>query len=204
MPAMNMSGGGGGGGMSGGGGGAMSQAMSEAPAMSAAMSAAMSSGMSAATAMSGGAMSGGGMSGDPLRTGMSVNPRQAPRTRDFRNELSAIRTASGQIAQDQANTIVDTAGRLSDQAIENTGDIAKKLEDSTYTAAANQNIRDAGTSAAQLGQSYNQVGQTADRVPASAKLPMSKAQQATRLTKSAPNASAPLKRGPWPMSTPSK
>jgi hypothetical protein len=97
---------------------------------------------------------------------MSVNPRRAPRTRDFGNELSAIRTASGQIAQDQANTIVDTAGRLSDQAIESTGDIAQRLEDSTYTAAANQNIRDAGTSAAQLGQSYNQVGQTADRVAA--------------------------------------
>jgi hypothetical protein len=134
--------------MSGGGG------MSQAPAMSAAMS-------------NGGAMSGGGgMSGDPLRTGMSVNPRQAPSTRDFRNELSAIRTASGQIAQDQANMVVDTAGRLSDQAIDSTGEIAKKLEDSTYTAAANQNVKDAGTSAAQLGQSYNQVGQTADRVAA--------------------------------------
>ena len=116
--------------------------------------------------MSGGAMSGGGMSGDPLRTGMSVNPRQAPRTRDFGNELSAIRTASGQIAQDQANAVVDTAGRLSDQAIENTGDIAQRLEDSTYTAAANQNVRDAGTSATQLGQSYNQVGQVAERAAA--------------------------------------
>jgi hypothetical protein len=62
--------------------------------------------------------------------------------------------------------VINTAGRLSDQAIENTGDIAKRLEDSTYTGAANQNIRDAGTSAAQLGQSYNQVGQTADRVAA--------------------------------------
>ncbi len=150
--AMNMSNSG------GGGGGAMSAAMSGNNAMSTG---------STGSAMSGGAMSGGGgMSGDPLRTGMSVNPRRAPRTRDFGNELSAIRTASGQIAQDQANTIVDTAGRLSDQAIESTGDIAQRLEDSTYTAAANQNIRDAGTSAAQLGQSYNQVGQTADRVAA--------------------------------------
>jgi hypothetical protein len=159
---------------------AMSQAMSEAPAMSQAMSEAMSGGAMSgggggamsggggamSAAMSGGAMSGGGMSGDPLRTGMSVNPRQAPRTRDFGNELSAIRTASGQIAQDQANAVVDTAGRLSDQAIENTGDIAQRLEDSTYTAAANQNVRDAGTSATQLGQSYNQVGQVAERAAA--------------------------------------
>jgi hypothetical protein len=155
---------------------AMSQAMSEAPAMSQAMSGgamsgggggAMSGGGGAmSAAMSGGAMSGGGMSGDPLRTGMSVNPSTAPSTRDFRTELNAIRTASGQIAQDQANTIVNTAGRLSDQALESTGDIAQRLGDSTYTAAANQDILDAGTSAAQLGQSYNQVNQVAERTAA--------------------------------------
>jgi len=97
---------------------------------------------------------------------MSVNPSMAPSTRDFRTELNAIRTASGQIAQDQANTIVDTAGRLSDQALESTGDIAQRLGDSTYTAAANQDIRDAETSAAQLGQSYNQVNQVAERTAA--------------------------------------
>jgi hypothetical protein len=107
----------------------------------------------------------GGMS-DPLNTGGSINPNSPPGRRNFRSELNAVRTAGRLIAQDQANTIVNTAGRLSDQAIESTGDIAQRLEDSTYTAAANQNIRDAGTSAAQLGQSYNQVGQTADRVAA--------------------------------------
>jgi len=144
---MNMSNSGGGGGMSGGGGGAMSAA----PAMSApAMSA----------AMSGGGMSTGGMG----MGGMSAPP--APQQRSLADEMAAISGYAQANAQAQANTTVDTAGRLSDQAIENTGDIAKKLQDSPYTAAANQNIRDAGTSAAQLGQSYNQVGQTADRVAA--------------------------------------
>ena len=158
---MNMSSGGGGGGggngggMSGGGGGAMSAAPAE-------MSNAMSSGNNA---MSGGgnamsnAMSGGmGMGGQP-------NP-PAPQPRNFAEEMGAISGYASANAQSQADITVDTAGRLSDQAIESTGDIAKKLKDSTYTAAANQNIRDAGTSAAQLGQSYNQVGQIADRVAA--------------------------------------
>ena len=90
----------------------------------------------------------------------------APQPRSLAEEMAAISGYAQANAQAQANTAVDTAGRLSDQAIENTGDIAKKLQDSTYTAAANQNIRDAGTSAAQLGQSYNQVGQVADRVAA--------------------------------------
>jgi hypothetical protein len=96
--------------------------------------------------------------------GMSAPP--APQQRNLAEEMAAISGYATQNAQSQADITVDTAGRLSDQAIDSTGDIAKKLGDSTYTAAANQNIRDAGTSAAQLGQSYNQVGQTADRVAA--------------------------------------
>ncbi len=176
MPAMNMSNSGGGGGMSGGGGGG-GGAMS-APAMSAAMSDnnmggnamsgnnAMSTGSAMSNAMSGGnnAMSSGGMSSGGMGMGMSAPP--APQQRSLSEEMAAISGYAQANAQAQADTTVDTAGRLSDQAIENTGDIAKKLEDSPYTAAANQNIRDAGTSAAQLGQSYNQVGQTADRVAA--------------------------------------
>jgi hypothetical protein len=109
---------------------------------------------------SGGRRSTGGMG----MGGMSAPP--APQQRSLAEEMGAISQYARENAQAQANTTVDTAGRLSDQAIENTGDIAKRLEDSTYTGAANQNIRDAGTSAAQLGQSYNQVGQTADRVAA--------------------------------------
>jgi hypothetical protein len=173
---MNMSNSGGGGGMSGGGGGG-GGAMS-APAMSAAMSDnnmggnamsgnnAMSTGSAMSNAMSGGnnAMSSGGMSSGGMGMGMSAPP--APQQRSLSEEMAAISGYAQANAQAQADTTVDTAGRLSDQAIENTGDIAKKLEDSPYTAAANQNIRDAGTSAAQLGQSYNQVGQTADRVAA--------------------------------------
>ena len=111
-------------------------------------------------AMSGGGMSTGGMG----MGGMSAPP--APQQRSLAEEMAAISGYAQANAQAQANTTVDTADRLSDQAIENTGDIARRLQDSTYTAAANQNIRDAGTSAAQLGQSYNQVGQTADRVAA--------------------------------------
>ena len=89
-----------------------------------------------------------------------------PQQRDFANEMGQISAFATKNAKSQANITVDTAGRLSDKAVESTGKIAKKLEDSTYTAAANQNIRDAGTSSAQLGQSSNQVGQTADRVAA--------------------------------------
>jgi hypothetical protein len=89
-----------------------------------------------------------------------------PQQRDFANEMGQISAFSTKNAKSQANITVNTAGRLSDKAVESTGKIAKKLEDSTYTAAANQNIRDAGTSSAQLGQSSNQVGQVADRVAA--------------------------------------
>jgi hypothetical protein len=96
--------------------------------------------------------------------GMSAPAR--PQPRNLAEEMGAISRFATENAQSQANITVDTADRLSDQAIENTGDIAKKLEDSTYTAAANQNLRDAGTSAAQLGQNYTQVGQVADRVAA--------------------------------------
>jgi len=99
----------------------------------------------------------------------------APQQRDLAAEMAQISAIAQANAQAQADATVKNAGRLSDQALKSTGDIAKKLEDSPYTAAANQNIRDAGTSAAQLGQSYNQVGQTADRVasyndPAQARL----------------------------------
>jgi hypothetical protein len=149
---------------------AMSQAMSEAPAMSqaAGMSQAMSAPAMSAAAMSAAMSAGMGMGGmsDPLNTGGSINPNSPPGRRNFRSELNAVRTAGQLIAQDQANTIVNTAGRLSDQALESTGDIAQRLEDSTYTAAANQDILDAETSAAQLGQSYNQVNQVAERTAA--------------------------------------
>jgi hypothetical protein len=133
--------------------------MSAAPA---AMSNAMSGG---GNAMSGGnnAMS-NAMSGGMGMGGMSAPP--APQPRNFAEEMGAISGSASANAQSQADISVNTADRLSDQAIESTGDIAKKLGDSTYTAAANQNIRDAGTSSAQLGQSYNQVGQVADRVAA--------------------------------------
>jgi hypothetical protein len=89
-----------------------------------------------------------------------------PQPRDLGAEMKQISGIANKNAEKQADLSVKTAGRFSDQALESTGKLAKKLEDSTYTAAANQNIRDAGTSAAQLGQSYNQVGQTADRVAA--------------------------------------
>jgi hypothetical protein len=94
----------------------------------------------------------------------SAPPPPAPR--DLAAEMEQISATARANAKAQANLTVKTARRLSNQALESTGKLAKKLEDSTYTAAANQNIRDAGTSAAQLGQSYNQVGQTADRVAA--------------------------------------
>ena len=98
-----------------------------------------------------------------------------PQPRDLAAEMAQISAIANKNAKKQADVTVETAGRLSDKALESTGKLAKKLEDSPYTAAANQNIRDAGTSAAQLGQSYNQVGQTADRVasyndPAQARL----------------------------------
>jgi hypothetical protein len=89
-----------------------------------------------------------------------------PQPRDLGAEMGQISAIANNNAKKQASLTVETAGRLSDKALESTGKLAKKLKNSTYTAAANQNIRDAGTSAAQLGQSYNQVGQTADRVAA--------------------------------------
>jgi len=165
--AMNMSNSGGGGGMSGGGGGG--GAMSAAPAMSApamsaaAMSAAMSQAMSA-PAMSAAAMSAAMSAG--MGMGMGMGFSGPPQPRNFSQEMRDISGFATENARSQADITVDTAGRLSDQALESTGDIAQRLGDSTYTAAANQDIRDAGTSAAQLGQSYNQVGQTADRVAA--------------------------------------
>jgi len=89
-----------------------------------------------------------------------------PQPRDLAAEMGQISGIANKNAKAQANLTVKTAGRLSDQALESTGKLAKKLEDSTYTAAANQNLSDAATSSSQLGQSYNQVGQTADRVAA--------------------------------------
>jgi hypothetical protein len=89
-----------------------------------------------------------------------------PQPRDLGAEMGQISAIANNNAKKQASLAVETAGRFSDKALESTGKLAKKLEDSTYTKAANQNLSDAGTSAAQLGQSYNQVGQTADRVAA--------------------------------------
>jgi hypothetical protein len=89
-----------------------------------------------------------------------------PQQRDLAAEMGQISAAAQANAQAQADATVQTAGRLANQALKSTGKIAKKLEDSTYTAAANQNLRDAGTSSAQLGQSSDQIGQVADRVAA--------------------------------------
>jgi len=89
-----------------------------------------------------------------------------PQPRDLGAEMGQISATAQDNAKAQANLTVKTARRLSDQALESTGKLAKKLEDSTYTAAANQNLRDAGTSSAQLGQSSDQIGQVADRVAA--------------------------------------
>ena len=123
----------------------------------------MSNAMSAAPVAMSNAMSGGGMSG---RENLNIDPKSPPQKRSLKNEMANISKFATENARSQANITVETAGRLGDQAIEKTGEIAKKLEDSTYTAAANQNVKDAGTSAAQLGQSYTQVGQVADKVAA--------------------------------------
>ena len=97
-----------------------------------------------------------------------------PQQRNLADEMAQISAAAQANAQGQANLTVQTAGRLANQAIKSTDKIAKKL-DNKYTAAANQNLRDAGTSSAQLGQSSDQIGQVADRVatyndPAQARL----------------------------------
>jgi len=89
-----------------------------------------------------------------------------PQQRDLGAEMGQISATAQDNAKAQANLTVKTARRLSDQALESTGKLAKKLEDSAYTKAANQNLRDAGTSSAQLGQSSDQIGQVADRVAA--------------------------------------
>ena len=97
--------------------------------------------------------------------GMSASFSGPPQPRNFANEMGFISSFATDNARSQADITVDTAGRLSDQALESTGDIAARL-DNTYTDAAAQNITDAGASAAQLGQSYNQLGQTSERVAA--------------------------------------
>lgn len=138
-------------GMGGGGG-----AMSAAPAA-----------MSTGAAMSGGGMgmSGGGMGGNPLNTGMSVNPRNAPRTRAFDRELAAIRTASSQIANAQADAAIRTNDRFQDSAQESTREIAAEL-DNDYTRRAQENLTGAQAGVDQVQSAQTGIGQLRDQYAA--------------------------------------